>query len=137
MSSMKDSTQTQLWNPFLKVGVLWLFIGSVLSFTLTKEENHPWVSVRWMLLLWLLVLVDIAALASFVSGMFDWRAGSKKNQVILIIRTSSWGVIKLACLGLLGTVLYRVKNIPPVPLLLGLSTLVVVPIGGGLRLKSD
>ncbi len=135
MSSKTDDSKERPWAPFLKVGLFWLVFGSVLSFFLAKDHAHPWVSVRWMVYLWLLVVMDLVALASFVSGMFDWKAGSKKNQASLIIRTSSWGVIKLACLGLLGTVLYSARNIPPVPLLLGLSTMVVIPIFGGLRLR--
>jgi hypothetical protein len=137
MSSKTETTQVQSWTPFLKVGLIWLILGGVLSFVFSKGQGHPWVSLRWMFFLWLLVVVDLIALASFVSAMFDWKAISDKNQGSLIIRASSWGVIKLACLGLLGMVLYSAKVIPSVPLFLGLGTLVVTPIGGGLRLSSD
>ena len=125
------------WAPFFKVGVVWLIFGMTLSYFVTKSNAHPWVSVRWMFWLWLLVVVDLVALASFMSGMFDWKAGFTKNQFLLIIRTSYWGLIKLACLGLLGMVLYSVKEIPSVALLLGLSTMMVVPVGGGLVAKTD
>lgn len=137
MGNKRDIIEKQPWAPFLQVGLFWLVFGSVLSFVLLKDQDDPWVKVGWMLKLWFLVMVDLIALASFVSGMFDWKTVSKKNQISLIIRTSSWGVIKLACLGLLGRVLYSAKSIPTVPLLLGLSTMVVIPIGGGLRLRSD
>ena len=124
-------------TPFLVVALVWLAFGVITSYFLTQTNAHPWVSVRWMILLWGLVVADLAALAGVMSGMFDQKASFEKNQVFLIIRTSSWGVIKLACLGLLGLVLYSVKEIPTVALLIGLLTMLVIPVGGGLVAKTD
>jgi hypothetical protein len=97
----------------------WYWDGSVLAF-------------RWMLGLWALCLLDLFAIAKTMAAVIAVSADAAGNRPALLVQASTWGAIKLACLGLLGILLFRGQSIPSHALLLGLGTLVVVPLIGGL-----
>lgn len=134
MSSETNSSDSgRKYKPFLWVGLIWLVLGLSVAFVMPGAYQEKISRVRWVLFLWFLVITDLIALIALVSAAFEWFSGNTKNQTYLIIRTSSWVTIKLACLGTLGWVLYSGRNIPVVALIFGVGTMTVVPILGGVQ----
>lgn len=117
---------------FFQVGGLWLVISLGLLFSFGGASGGMSAAIRWFFLLFFLSMADLVALFEVLSGVLGLMAGETKNQMLPVIRTSSWGAIKLACIGILGMVLYHGKAAPVAAVLLGLGTLVVVPLIGGL-----
>lgn len=92
-------------------------------------------SLSWLSAIWFLCMADLFALAKLVSALLELVGSEnedRKKHGQAVIRASSWGAIKLACLAFIGMVLFRGRDIPTYSLLAGLGTLVVVPIFGGL-----
>lgn len=101
-------------------------------------------AAAWALAFWLACALDLFALAKTIESALSLIAEDRRSQKrpALIVKTTLWGVIKFACLGLLGISLWRARLAPPISLLTGMATLVVVPLLGGLfwsrkELQSD
>lgn len=120
-------------KPFAWASVAWLSIGAAVALTLSSRDTAP-STLSWMLALWLLSVLDLAAtgklVGSFLGAAVSGAENSEKTPAYAI-QTFVWGVLKLACLGIFGLVLMRGRMIPTPGLLLGLGTLVVVPLVGG------
>lgn len=129
--TVTEEKSTQTLFPFLQVGIVWFGVAALLCWILSDSMDVKIRSLRWLLILWGLCLMDLLALAKLMQAMLALMAGGAKNQGELVIRASSWGTAKLACLGLLGFVLYHGRVVPTVALLSGLATMFIVPIAGG------
>jgi hypothetical protein len=73
-------------------------------------------------------------MANAIQPALKLTAGESNPQkhAALVVSASVWGVIKLACLGIFGFILFHGHAIPQFSLLWGLGTLVTVPLIGGL-----
>lgn len=124
------------WTPFFQVALIWLILG-ILGCWFWAENESRFQALIWFGILWGLCLLNLVATAKLFSGVLDLMASGNerrqpKNQLAAAIRTSSWGTIKLACWGLLILVLRAQRPIPTPALLLGIGTLTLVPIIGGI-----
>ena len=109
---------------FFGAGAAWLVVGTVTS--LVVGAGLP-----WFLGIWVLSMADLAALGKMVQVVISASQAAPENRKAHVIRAFTWGVVKLACFGLLIAVLVNAKVIPAVALLMGLATLVMVPLVGG------
>jgi hypothetical protein len=116
-------------TPFLMVAFVWLAVGAALC----ARFQHPGLSLAlgWLAVLWGLCLFDLYALSRAVGALLGLASVEGEKRGALIIQASYWGMIKLACLGILGAILLRGHSIPALGLLMGTGTLVVVPLLGG------
>jgi hypothetical protein len=122
-------TDRQAGLPFIGVAFAWLAFSSALCL------RFPGRSISYALasvfLLWLVCLIDLYSLSRAVGAVLELAATSGEKRGPLTIQAFYWGMIKLLCLGILGIILFYGRSIPPVSLLAGTGTLVVVPLLGG------
>lgn len=125
---------------FLGVGITWFWTGS-------RE------ALLWFFKTWAVSLADLWALAQLVRvllevaahapGASEGRASSEEKRISYSIQALVWGVLKLGCLGLIGTILYQASLAETrarlvdtgfsLGVILGFATMVVVPLGWGYR----
>lgn len=109
-------------RPFVVIALLWWGLGAIFTNTL------------WFSVVWFVCLFDFFAIfktiACVLALMSDAQADKK---AVLLFQTLFWGIMKLACLGILGGLLMmsRKLEIPQKSLLMGLATLIIVPLFGG------
>lgn len=109
-------------RPFVITALIWWVLGTLF----TKSV--------WFTGVWAVCLFDFLAifktLACVLALMSDAQADKK---AVLLFQTLFWGLMKLGCLGLLGGLLMMSQRfgIPQNALLMGLATLIVVPLFGG------
>lgn len=121
-------------RPFAAVGLGWIALSALFCWkTSSSAELHS--ALRWMLQFSLLCLLDLLAIAKTFANVLQSRNFS-------LIRASYWGAIKIACFLLFGAFLWQVRSLSagslgasPVPMngvITGVSTLMIVPLLGGL-----
>jgi hypothetical protein len=132
--------------PFGVSAIIWLGTSAWICWHLAPDATAAHRALTWMGILSGICLLDLYALIQALSALFALMALSSsegsspsirppQSPIFLVIRTSYWGGIKLVCLIFLGTLLARgasPSGIPTVGLITGVSTLVVVPLLGGL-----
>jgi hypothetical protein len=121
---------------YLMVAGLWVFSGLAWARFHDSEAMFSWVA-KWALFLGLLCLVNFYAMAQFFFSLFSLQTIEPEKRLFTLIQTSYWGSIKLASLLILGGILWRQTHLMhlPVPdqsLVIGMGTLVIVPIFGSL-----
>jgi hypothetical protein len=139
------------WH-FLAWSLVWLaFSGLAASFSFqdgvswSPPPSNQW---RWLLLFWSLAVADLFSTGLTVESVLDWMNAptvpfteSKTDQEVLraraerlraVFRTIFWGTQKTICLAAWVVVLMRAETAPNWSVFLGVSTLVVVPLLGGL-----
>lgn len=97
-------------------------------------------AAKWLSLLSGIALFDLLAIAKVVSNLFEIQslegAALAEKRTFLIIQTSYWGAIKIACILLFGIILVKGSHlpsgIPTTGLITGIATFVVVPLVGGI-----
>jgi len=116
--------------PFLWVGLIWGLIG---LFTSLQSENSPFHVMMWTLGLWFLCMLDLAAIAKTIAIVFILVSPQDlANKPAMIVQVIFWATLKFGCLGLLGFLFWSFgKELPNMALLMGLGTLLVVPLLGG------
>ena len=115
---------------FLLPSLLWLVIGLALNGWLNSADPQLWNSFKWFTGLWVLCLFDLYALSRTLEAALGLMNEESEKRSALTIQAFYWGTIKLACLGIFGTILLKGDSIPATSLLLGLGTLIVVPLMG-------
>lgn len=118
-------------KPFVLAAILWAVIGwaSCRGFSQADALTR---NLVWFFGLWALSLLDLVALGKTVQGLIAIAGGAGENLPAYTIHTFSWGLIKLVCLGIFALVVIKGSPIPTAGLLVGMGTLVVVPLVGGL-----
>jgi hypothetical protein len=125
--------------PFAIAAGIWLLTGGFLSWYFGPQEWSVFYSAAWFCVLWTLCVLDLITLSKAIQAAFrligqdpnySGEVADQKRPA-LIVQAFYWGFIKLACLGTFTVILMRAQQIPSSSLLLGLGTLVVVPIFGG------
>ncbi len=127
---MKTNEAKQQWKPFSLTALVWLVVGSGLAFWMGSGEVSWITLLGWFLTFWLLSSLDLLAIAALVSAMGSWQDGV--DRVRLGVRLAALAVLKMGLLGIFGAILFLNRGIPHSSLLVGLATLIVVPLFGGL-----
>ncbi|MCM2322112.1 MAG: hypothetical protein NDJ90_02510 [Oligoflexia bacterium] len=129
---MFDNPQAEDFGKAVRIfgvsGLVWGVFAALILGLLGAPAGNAWV---WLAVIWGISLADLLSTGKLVILVLAIASGSKKNQEGLL-QAFAWGSLKLACFGLLGVLLIIGKNIPTPSILLGLATLFVVPVGGGL-----
>jgi len=125
---MNLSAQAQL-RPFLWTGLGWLGLSLTGLSALGAPEQRT-VVLAWFVLFWLLAMLDLGTIAGLVFSIVSWEESSDRLRVG--IRVGSLAVLKIALLVIFGGILFLKHGIPQSSLLVGLGTLIVVPLFGGL-----
>lgn len=120
---------------FFIAALLWLGLTSLGSWFYYREGFFNW-SFLSLFGIWLICLADIGVTGKFFSAVFRIMTADSKPQqeksILSLIQAFSWGTIKLAFVGFLIIVIYQGRRIPSSSLVLGIGTLFVVPVAGGL-----
>ena len=114
--------------PFLWTGFAWGIVTVVSNSFGMVDPLH---AILWSLALWALCMADFFGTAQMVRGMLAVRAGSSTSGGSPSAQALGGGALKLACFGLLGVVVWAGKEAPLRALLMGLGTMIVVPLLGG------
>lgn len=115
---------------FFGVAVVWLILALGVGFVWCLSGDGIR-SLIWLTIFWFLSVLDLAVLAVLVKNIFEWMNAKGENRPVYAIRTLCWGIFKVFCLGLFFIVLLKGQQIPMQGLLLGMGTLVIVPLVGG------
>jgi len=116
--------------PFIAAGMIWAGVSVVLIASRSGTRTE---SIAWFAGIWLAALLDLFSIAMALSGAIELVAGRQIGQKsIAATKLMLWGAIKLVCLALLGFIVWKGRSIPVTGLLLGLATLFIVPVTGGL-----
>jgi hypothetical protein len=96
-------------------------------------QTHSPVATYWALAIWALCMLDFLTLARCGSSVLALMASGPNDtkRPYWMIQSLFWGSMKLLCLGAIGVALFYGRSIPSIALLLGLGTLLVVPLFGG------
>lgn len=144
---MEPSTENPALNfrtllPFLAIAIGWIILSAILCLRFSGGEYESRRAVIWMFRLSFISLLDLLAIAKVIFYVFEIQRATEEGpssaikRKFSIIRTSYWGAIKIVCILICGTILVKGSHlsggIPPVGLVTGISTLVVVPLVGGL-----
>jgi hypothetical protein len=129
---MTDQLRKKMAVMFAFVSLLWLIIGAAgcRYFSVNTADFHH--NMAWLLGLWGLCLFDLFTLGKTVEGLLSLVANTAENRAFSTIQTFSWGFLKLVCLGIFILLMSHGKSIPTAGLLLGMGTLAIVPLVGGL-----
>ena len=112
---------------FTRTSVLWLVIGLVLNLVLARPRTLALGTFGGT---WFVAATDLLVTIFLVD-----RLTSKTVEGSFFSSTLFLGATKVACLALLGVVLWSGQSLPVLSVLSGLATLIVVPIVGGLQLQ--
>lgn len=115
-------------NPFVWTALAWTLLGT--GFVAYTEGD--WARATGPFLgLALLSALDLLALAKVVERVLGFAAATSEKRGPALVQTFFWGALKLACLGIFILVLSKGVRFAASSLILGLGTLVVVPLVGG------
>lgn len=96
-------------------------------------------AVRMFSILWAMSSMNLFSLSRLIRLLFDWNQAETADQrSVLVLPTFFWGSFKFAFLGLIGAMLYvfgkqsQGNPVAETGILLGVSTLAIVPLIGGL-----
>lgn len=117
-------------RPFFITGIAWLALIE-LAEVQQGVGSGALLGQNWGLRFWLLAIVDLVALGKVIATVFEIMAGDLEKKRSRILRAFYWGTIKLACLGIFSAVLILGRGIPALSLVMGIGTLVVVPMATG------
>jgi hypothetical protein len=122
--------------PFIACAVIWVIFSAILCFWLSPNAEEARRALIWMLRLAFISLLDLLAIAKVFYYVFELqRDQDPGKRIFSVIRTSYWGALKIACIVICGTILVKGSHlpagIPVVGLMTGISTLVIVPLAGG------
>lgn len=123
-------SEQKITVPFVIAAAVWAAVGYGLCRHFSSSELLR-SNLGWLFALWALCLFDLFALGKTVQGLLSFASGITENRAIYAIQTFSWGLLKLACVGIFALILIK-GNLPSLGLLSGLGTLIVVPLLGGL-----
>ena len=123
---------TGIGRPFFLGSLSWLVLGlSILK--IVRGAGFSWApDLGWFFAFFLLSHLNLVAMIGFFRTLLPWMADAKSQDLGSIYHLFFWGTLKLGCLGLLIMILFSRRAIPNISLLLGLSTLWMVPLLGGL-----
>jgi hypothetical protein len=133
--TMREAAHYRELLPFILTSIAWFTLWTV--WCLTAGNTDSLSIFKWFLAIWALCVLDLLALSKVILTAVALMALSSSEADLakrpaLTVQTMFWGVMKLACLGVLGAVLViKSGSVPRLSLMAGLGTLVAVPLFGG------
>lgn len=119
-------------KPFGVAALIWAVLSMGLCRYFAEDTAQFITNVLWLAGLYLLSLCDLVALGKTIEGMIFVSSGEGENRAVRALQTFYWVLLKLLCLGIFTVVLIKGRSIPSAGLLLGLGTIGIVPLLGGL-----
>jgi len=116
---------------FGAAAVIWLVLGEILCWVFNFDLEQAFLAYKSFLGFWTLSVLDLGILAKFLSSAAHLMDAEEATRPAYAVQALVWGVGKVVCLGLFVLVLLKGHEIPMHSLLLGMGTLVVVPLAGG------
>ncbi|MBC7384676.1 MAG: hypothetical protein H7301_00760 [Cryobacterium sp.] len=116
-------------RPFLWTGFVWALVN--VGTLVAAGRTSAFAFGTWALFFSLAVMdlfFLVKTIAAVVVLMSDQGA---ENRTAYALQAITYGSLKLLCLGAIGVFLSKFSNAPSLGILLGLSALMVVPLGGG------
>lgn len=126
----KLDSGSHLIFPFAIATLGWIVL-SILICCRLYQDSQLLSALQWMSVFTLISLMDLVASSRLVTHLLSLASGAA-NRTFSAIRASYWAAIKIACLLLFGITLLKGHFLPLISLLLGGSTLLVVPLFGGI-----
>ncbi len=139
---MKDPLSLRIFG---SVALGWLLLSLLIVLLIHIGDPHEVsLSAKWIFGLWLLSVVDLLAMAKLLVTAIRVLDLSGEKRAAAIIRASYWGIVKLACLVLFvvlflnagqssgQTIGAQTGAIPHEAIFLGMGSLVMIPLLGGL-----
>ena len=124
---MSPTSKSQL-KPFFLASGAWAVMG--LLWCVLPWSDQAVTSGGWFLLFWGLSMLDLGVISGLVLSIGAWEG--VRDRARLGLRVGILVFLKLAVLTIFGLILFLKHGIPQPSLLLGLGTLIVVPLIGGL-----
>ena len=122
------------FRPFVLVAAVVGVLGAGASVALSSRssEGSGAQALTAFLILWAASCLNLGVLGKAGLKVMEWMRHSGQNHSPeLMIQVFFWGLMKFGCLILLGSLIWRSRSVPGMTLVLGLSTLVLVPLFGG------
>jgi hypothetical protein len=117
--------------PFVFAALGWLVVSQWICRELSVGTENSALAAQWALGLWLLAVVDLAVLGKTISCVLFLMHSTSEMRSAHVVQALCWGLFKVVCLGLFIIILLKGQKIPMRGLLLGMGTLVIVPLTGG------
>lgn len=117
---------------FKWVCIIWLFIGEIACFLIGPSFEDKVQAAFFMFGFWALSALDLWVWVKLMETVIHWMNAIQEKRTAYSIQAFCWGIFKIVCLGLFIGVLLKGYQIPTRGLFLGVSTLGVVPLIGGL-----
>lgn len=130
MSAMNDNQPLQLKRllPFFWVACAWVGLS---TFYVWQTQGGR--LALWTLGLAALSLFDLFAMTQAIRAVIQLVSKVDSSEsAAWWVQVVAWGSLKLACLFVFGWVLLSAEGVPSSSLFMGLGTLLVVPLAGGL-----
>lgn len=128
MSGASEGLSMDVARPFAWVALVWAAVGTgILAFRpgALTETMPPFLG------LFALCLLDVVALAKAIETALRLATITREKRGAALIQTFFWGTLKLVCVGIFILVLSKGVQFSLDSQILGLGTMVVVPLVGG------
>ncbi|MEK7397076.1 MAG: hypothetical protein AAB116_09080 [Candidatus Poribacteria bacterium] len=129
-----NNTETRRnWGKIvLSVSAVWCFIGMLICCLFVSKEIAFIFILKSFLTLWVLSLLDLFVLAKMVKSALFLAVGTEqKKRGQTVGKLFFWGLIKVFIFILFVLFFMKASVIPGLVLVIGLSTLVIIPIVSG------
>lgn len=125
------SVAHQLHNPFVWVSLIWAVISTI-GLLLIVSPGQWFLAALGFYSFWFLTLLDLFSITKVVASLLNLMSDSaNSSRTKTLIQLAFWGTLKLTCLIGLGLGISKAEGLPLMGLLMGLGTLIVVPLAGG------
>lgn len=121
---------SHLFFPFGLAALGWILISTLICYRVPADSKNQG-ALLCMLIFALISTLDFLASFRLVTHLLGFASGAA-NRASLALRASYWATIKIACLLLFGLILVKSHSLPVIGLFLGSSTLLIVPLLGGI-----
>src|SRR4051812_29396409 len=115
---------------FFWVAIVWALLGLGASLFGAAHEDALR-AAAWFGVLFSVSVADLYSISRLVAAVLDLMTDSNEKRIPRLIQASYWGFLKLACLGIFTVLVLKGREIPVVALLMGVGTMVFVPLVGG------
>jgi hypothetical protein len=121
--------QTIDLSPFVKAGVLTLIGSLALLFVFDPAPNG---AMQVFFIFFGLAVSDLFFLVKTIAATLHLMSDQgAENRTAYAIQAFVYGGLKLLCLAAIGLFLWKLSDASSLGILLGLSALVAIPLGGG------
>jgi hypothetical protein len=129
MNAPRNLFSHAIFKYLIGAALIWGALSVVLCFF--HGRGTFFVEAAWSLAVCALCTLGLIALGKLLAGVFYIVTSTSQNRLTYLVQTSVWVMIKLACFLILNVILIKSDAVPRFALLLGLGTLGVVPLLGG------